>query len=104
MRLTHVNVYCVFMSIRMHYMLHNRPQKQLTKKNSGQLHCGIVRGAVLMAPKHGLCMSDTTDFKKGGVHICSYLMCACCSVLICTRISVMHGARAGIIIAGNTCF
>ncbi len=56
------------------------------------------------------CMSDTTDFKKGGIHICSCLMCACwrvflcVHVLICMYVSDMHGARADSVLAGNTCF
>lgn len=63
-----------------------------------------------MTPKQGLCMSDTTDFKKGGIYMCSCLMCACWPVCLCAlvlifaHISEMHGARTGSTLAGNTCF
>lgn len=63
---------------------------------SGLLHCGVVKGAVLMVLKQGLCVSDTTECKKGGIPICSCQMCACWLVflcvlaLICIHVSEMH--------------
>lgn len=46
-----------------------------------------------MAPKQGLCMSDTTD-REGGVHICSYLMRACwCVFLWRTCVDMYAGFR-----------
>lgn len=57
------------------------------------VHCGIAKGARMMAPKQGLCMSDTTDFKKGGIGICSCLMCACWCVFLCVRVLICTGRK-----------
>lgn len=50
-----------------------------------------------MAPKQGLCMSNTTAFKKGWDRpffgISDGCMLAGVHVLICTHVSEMHGAR-----------
>lgn len=55
------------------YTLNVVRQTTKTAKTQASGIVGLLRSRV----EQGLCMSDTTDLIKGGVHICSYLMWAC---------------------------
>lgn len=54
--------------------------------NSGLLHCGAVKGAVLLVLKQGLSVSDTKGLKKGRdthMFLSDVCMLACVFVYAC---------------------
>lgn len=82
--------------------------RQTTKTAKTQANCQIVKGVVSMAPKQGLCMSDTTAFKKGWDRpffgISDVCMLAGVHVYACVDMYARFRNAWGPALGGNTCF